>query len=116
MPSLGRKAAKNTGTIGTQPGLIHNSHAKWKIPEGHYDYNRMKVLLIEGKGGNIDPYNEVLKRVGMVNRPEVEVIKIRDKPQYNNLSYHVRQISEAIDKNFALTGKKTLLHCYISAE
>ena len=40
----------------------------------------MKVLLIEGSGGDIQPYEDVLSRVGIVTRnkeerPEVEVLK-----------------------------------------
>ena len=46
---------------------------EFKIPKGHYNYNQMKVLLIEGVGGNIKPYESVLKRVGITGRPEVEL-------------------------------------------
>ena len=40
----------------------------------------MKILLIEGSGGDISAYEDVLRRVGIVTgrteeRPEVEVVK-----------------------------------------
>ena len=46
---------------------------------GYYDYNQMKVLLIEGPGGNIDPYAAHLNRIGICGRSEVEIIKLRQK-------------------------------------
>ena len=52
-------------------GKYENNQTPWQIPEGHYDYNCMKVLLVEGKGGAIAPYEDVLKRVGITGRPEV---------------------------------------------
>ena len=45
----------------------------------HYDYNRMKVLLIEGPGGNIAPYEAHLNRIGISGRPEVELFKLKQK-------------------------------------
>ena len=43
--------------------------------EKHFDYNLMKVLLIEGSGGDISPYSDVLKRVGITEGYEVELLK-----------------------------------------
>ena len=51
----------------------------WKVRAGHYDYNQMKVLLIEGPGGNVDPYAAHLNRIGICGRSEVEIIKLRQK-------------------------------------
>ena len=56
-----------------------NPFTKWDIPNGYYDYNNMKVMLIEGEGGNVEPYEDVLAIVGMTGRPEVEVIKLQQK-------------------------------------
>ena len=44
-----------------------------------YQYNKMKVILIEGEGGDIGPYHETLDRIGIIGRPEVEVIKLQQK-------------------------------------
>ena len=75
----------------------------------------MKVFLIEGKDGNIDPYDDVLKRVGMVGRPEVEVLKFKSTSKPTKLSYELGELREAINDNFEKTGKNTLVHCYINS-
>ena len=47
------------------------------MPEGHFDYSKMVVILFQGEGGNTAPYRKIIERLGLLNTVPVEVIEIK---------------------------------------
>ena len=71
------------------------------------------MLLVEGIGGDIGPYEEVLKRTGISTRPEAQVIKLQDKNR-DEANDALDSIVYMIRKNYEETQSFTLVHCYLS--
>ena len=47
------------------------------MPEGHFDYSKMVVILFQGEGGNTAPYRKMIERLGLLSTVPVEVIEIK---------------------------------------
>ena len=74
----------------------------------------MKILLIEGPGGNIAPYEAHLNRVCINGRPEVQLIKLKQKSRLE-VRKAISKINGSICDNYDATNKFSLVHCYLSA-
>ena len=71
------------------------------------------MLLVEGIGGDIGPYEEHLRRTGISSRPEAEVIKILQTTReeaYDTLDDIILMIRDNLKQN----KKFTVIHCYLS--
>ena len=83
--------------------------------EEPYKYNSLLILLFEGIGGDTSPYEEHLRATNISTRPEVEVIKPRNKKRaeaYDTLDRIIGKIRE----NHEQTQMNTVLHCYLSVD
>ena len=65
-----------TRTVSDHYNKIPESNlAEWTLKKDEYNYNRLKVFLIEAEEGDISGYEAHLNRFGIIGRPEVEVLK-----------------------------------------
>ena len=63
----------------------------------------MKVFLIEGVGGDIISYENALKNIGIIGRPEVEVIKYTvnsEEDQKAIIDQLILQINANVESNY----------------
>ena len=98
---------------GTSIQFAEPSFTPWLFNESQYKYNSLKILLFEGIGGDASPYEEHLRNANITTRPEVEVIKPRNKKRveaYDTLDRIIGKIRE----NHERTQMNTVLHCYLS--
>ena len=88
-----------------------------RMPEGHFEYGRMIVVLFQGEGGNCAPYRKHLERMGMLGstatqRPPVELIEIKGVSRAEALD-KMEQVEQKIQLNFQESGgKATFVHIY----
>ena len=82
----------------------------------NYNYNQIKVLLFEDAQGDFGPYEAHLNRLGVAERPEVELIKFSKQMTLADVTNGIEEVAMQIKHNFIETGKYTLVHCYLSAE
>ena len=66
----------STRTVSDHHNKIPESNlAEWSLKKDEYNYNKLKVFLIEAGDGDISGYEAHLKRFGILGRPEVELVK-----------------------------------------
>ena len=53
------------------------SAQQYVMPQGHFDYSKMVVILLQGEGGNTAPYRKTIERLGLLSTVPVEVIEIK---------------------------------------